>query len=108
MADWRFVANAFCPTGKGGGSDNSCGSATHRVLVREHKGLGVRSEGHYEFRPWSKAKPERGYWQLTHWRVRHRAEAGFGKWNRVHGNQKDDVAGFKLMLDEMPTVPSAE
>jgi hypothetical protein len=26
MAKWRPIANAFCPTGPGGGQDNSCSS----------------------------------------------------------------------------------
>jgi hypothetical protein len=32
---WRFVANAFCPTGKGGGQDNSCGPAGPKALAAE-------------------------------------------------------------------------
>ena len=72
--------------------------AFKKIVHRE--GLqGIISEGLYEWHSWTKKTPGQGYWQLTHWRVDAGTGHGFGEWYKVHGNQKRDCAGFKVVLD---------
>lgn len=66
---------------------------SERTVVHENKTLGIRVEGRYRRADWGNA------WILTHWRVRHKHGAEFGEWHRVHGNQRKDCAGLKLILE---------